>query len=157
MVKRVREQRERVRELSGRGHLPVFEVGDYVLAARVRKPGRVPKFVQTWTGSWRDVPGGPEHVRVVEDIVTGETKEVHVVRMRPYADSSLVGGAEVREVFKITKHQGGFEIADVISVGKDPARVGEYRVKIAWVGPEDEESTWGPMSTVCADATKYLD
>ena len=31
----------------------------------------------------------------------------------------------------MTKHQGEFEIADVISVGKDPARVGEYRVQIA--------------------------
>ncbi|CAM9669740.1 unnamed protein product [Ascophyllum nodosum] len=126
VVKRVREQRECVREVSGHGCLPVFEVGDYVLAARVRKPGRVPKLVQTWTGPWRVVSGGSEHVRVAEDIVTGETKEVHVVRMRPYADSSLVVGAEVRELFEMTTHQGEFEIADVISVDKDPARVGEY-------------------------------
>ena len=125
VVKRVREQRARVRERSGRGHLPMFEVGYYALVARVRKPARVPKVVQTWTGPWCVVPGGSEHVRVVEDIVTEETKEVHVVRMRPYADSSLVAGAEVREVFEKTKHQGEFEISDVISVGKDPARVGE--------------------------------
>ena len=68
------------------------------------------------TGPWRVVPGGSEHVRVVEDIVTGETKELHVVRMRPYADLSLVVGAEVRKVFGMTKHQGEFEIAGVISV-----------------------------------------
>ena len=73
MAKRVREQqRERVRELSGRRHLPVFEVSDYVLC-------RVLKLVQTWTGPLRLVPGGSEYVRVVEDIVTGETKEVVVV------------------------------------------------------------------------------
>ena len=141
VVRHVREQRERVREVSGRGYLPVFEVGDYILVARVRKPGRVPKLVQTWTRPWRVVPGGSEHVRVVEVIVTGEIKEVHVVRMRPYADSSLVVGAEVREVFEITKHQGEFKIADVISVCKDPVRVGEYRVQIAWVGLEGEEPT----------------
>ena len=58
VVKRVREQRARVRELSGRGHLPMFEVDEYVLEARVRKPGRVPKLVQIWTGPWRVVPGG---------------------------------------------------------------------------------------------------
>ena len=110
----------------------MFEVGDYVLVARVRKPGRVPKLVQIWTGLWRVVPGGSEHVRVVEDTVTGETKEVHVVRMRPYADSSLVVGVEVREVFEITKHQGEFDIADVISVGKDPVRVGEYADRVGW-------------------------
>ena len=79
VVKRVREQRECERELSGRGFLPEFEVGDYVLVARVSKPGRVPKLVQTWIGPWRVVPGGSGHVHVVEDIVTGETKEVHVV------------------------------------------------------------------------------
>ena len=45
VVKRVHEQRERVLEMSGRGHLPVFEVGDYVLVARASKPGRVPKLV----------------------------------------------------------------------------------------------------------------
>ncbi|CAN0399820.1 unnamed protein product, partial [Ascophyllum nodosum] len=134
-----------------------FEVGDYVLVARVRKPGRVPKLVQTWTGPWRVVSGESEHVRVLEDIVTGETKEVHVVRMPPYADSSLVVGAEVREVLEMIKHQDEFEIADVISVGKDPARVGEYRVQIAWVGLEDEEPTWEPMSTVYADAPRYLE
>ena len=157
MVKRVREQRERVRELSGRGHLPVFEVGDYVLMARVKKLGRVPKLVQTWTGPWRDVPGGLEHVGVVEDVVMKETKEVHVMRMRPYVDLSLVVGAEVHYVFEMTKHQREFGIADVISVGKDPVRVGEYRVQIARVCLEGEEPTWEPMSTVYADASRYLE
>ena len=47
VVKRVREQRARVRELSGRGYLPVFEVGGYVLGTQVRKPSRVPKLVKT--------------------------------------------------------------------------------------------------------------
>ena len=93
----------------------------------------------------------------MEDIVTGETKEVHVGQMHPYADSSLVVRAEVCEVFEMTKHQGEFEIADVIIVGKDPARGGEYGVQIAWVGLEDEEPTGEPMSTVYADAPKYLE
>ena len=61
VVKRVREQQERVRELSGRGQLPVFVVGHYVFVARLWKPGRAPKLVQTWTRLWRDVPEGSEH------------------------------------------------------------------------------------------------
>ena len=95
-----------MRELSARGHLPVFEVGDYVLVARVRKLGRVPKLVQTWTGPWRVMPGGSEHFCVMEDTVTRETEELHAVRMRPYADSSLVVGAEAREVLERAKSQG---------------------------------------------------
>ena len=117
----------------------------------------MPKVVQTWTGPWHAVPGGPEHVRVVGDIVTRQTKEVHVVRMRLYADLSLVVRAEVRVVFEMTKHQGKFEIADVISDGKAPARVQGYRIHIAWVGHEDKEPTWEPMPTVYADAPKYLE
>ena len=60
----------------------------------------------TWTGPWRVLQGDSTHVYVVADIVMGETKEVHVVRMRAYVDSSLVIGAEVKDVFEITKHQG---------------------------------------------------
>ena len=67
----------------------------------------------------------------MEYIVTGETKEVHVARMRPYAESSLVVRAGVRELFEMTKHQGKFEVADGIRFGKDPARMEEYRVQIA--------------------------
>ena len=129
VTKRVREHRECVRELNGCEHLWLFLVGDHILGARVRKPGRVPKLVQTWTGPWRLVSRGSEHVRVMEDIATGETKEAHVVWMRPYADSSLVLGSEVHEVFEMTKHRGEFDIDDVIIIGKDPARVGEDRCK----------------------------
>ena len=104
-----------------------------MLVARVRKLGSAPKLVPTWTGPWRVLQGGSTHVYVV-DIVTGETKKVHVVRMRAYADSSLVIGAEVKDVFEISKHQGAYEMANVVDVGKDPERPGEYRVVIAWVG-----------------------
>ena len=54
-------------------------------------------------------------------------------------------------MFERAKHPGEFEIADVINVGKGPARVGEYRVQIAWVGLDDGEPTWEPMSTVYAE------
>ena len=44
----------------------------------------------------------------------------------------------------------------MISVDKDPARVEEYRLKITWVGLEDKKPTWKSISTVYADAPKYL-
>ena len=56
---------------------------------------------------------------------------MHVVRMRPHAESSLVVRAEVRELFEMTTHQEKFEVANVIRFGKDPARMEEYRVQIA--------------------------
>ena len=74
------------------GSMPNFEVGDYVLVARVRKLGSAPKFVTASTGPRRVVSGGSPRVYNVQDIVTGETKEVHVVRMRAY--TGLVRGDE---------------------------------------------------------------
>ena len=89
--------------------------------------------------------------------MTGETKEVHVVRMRAYADSSVVIVAEVKDVLEITKHQGAYEMADVVDVGKDLERPEEHRVQVTWVGLEDEEPTWEPVSTIYEDNSKYLE
>ena len=61
--------------------------------------------------------------------------------MRAYADSSLVIGAEVKDVFEISTHQGAYEMAEVLDVGKDPDRPGEYRVQVMRVGLEDEKPT----------------
>ena len=91
---------------------------------------------------------------VVENNVTGKTKEVHAVQMRAYAESSLVIGAEVEDAFEIFKHQGEYEMADVVGIGQDPERPEEYRVQVTWVGLEDEESTWEPVSTIYEHAPK---
>ena len=48
---RVAAGRERGRKESSAGlELPTFEVGDYVLYARVRRSGVTPKLMATWTG-----------------------------------------------------------------------------------------------------------
>jgi len=60
-------------------------------------------------------------------------------------------------IFEISKHQGVYEMADVVDVGKDPERPGEYWVRIAWVGLEDEDPTWEPVSMTYEDAPKYLE
>ena len=36
-------------------------------------------------------------------------------------------------------------MVDVVYVGKNPERPGEYRLRITWVGLEDEEPTWEPV------------
>ena len=79
------------------------------------------------------------------------------MRMRAYGDSSLVITAGVKNVFEISKHQGAYEMDDVVDVGKDSERPGEYRVRIAWFGLEDEEPTWEPVSTMYENAPKYLE
>ena len=50
---RAAAERERRRKESSAGlELPNFEVGEYALYARVRRPGVTPKLMPTWTGPW---------------------------------------------------------------------------------------------------------
>ena len=49
-LERVRAARDRKRVAASAGSMPNFDVGDYVLVARVRKLGSAPKLVTPWTG-----------------------------------------------------------------------------------------------------------
>ena len=92
----------------------------------------------------------------VQDIVTGETKEVHVVRVAVYADSSLAVGAEVQGLFEMTKHQGEHEIQDILNIDEDPLKARDYKVQVAWVGLDDENPTWKPVEVMFKDVPKFL-
>ena len=46
----VRASRKRKRAAASVRQMPEYEVGDYVLMARIRKLGSVPKLMTTWTG-----------------------------------------------------------------------------------------------------------
>ena len=154
VLERVRAARDRKRVAASAGSMPNFEVGDYVLVARVRKLGRAPKLATRWTGPWRVVSDGSPHAYNVQEIVTGETKEVRVVRMRAYADSSFAVGAEVQGLFKMTKHQGKYEIQDILNIGEDSLKAGDYKVQVAWVGLDGKDPTWEPVEVMFKDVPK---
>ena len=52
----------------------------------------------------------------VEDIVMGRSREVHIVRMRSYADAALNVTAQLKEVFNNRKSQGGFDTERIEAV-----------------------------------------
>ena len=51
------------------------------MVARVRWQGSIPKLVSTWTGPWRILTVNKLHVYGVQNIVTDEIKDVHVVHL----------------------------------------------------------------------------
>lgn len=52
-------------------------------------------------------------------------------------------------MFEATKHQGEFEITDIVDIDEDPVREGEYVVQVEWVGLNPaEERSWEPVSTI---------
>ena len=116
---RVRAARDRERVAASVEGMSNFEVGHYVLVTRVRKLGSALKLVTTWTVTWRVVSGGSPHAYSVQDAVTGETKEVRVVRMHAYANSSLAVGANVQGLLDTTKHQSEFETQNILNIGED--------------------------------------
>ena len=64
----------------------------------------------------------------VQNIVTGETKEVHLVRMHAYAVSSLAVGAEVQGLFEMAKHEDEYEMKDILNISEDPLKAEDYKV-----------------------------
>ena len=87
MQERVAAEREgRRKESSAVLELPNFEVGDYVLYARVRRPGVTPKPIATWTGPWRVVGTHHPHLFEIPNIVSGRVHTACVARRRFCAD-----------------------------------------------------------------------
>ena len=55
--------------------------------------------MSTWTGPWRVANDDKEHVYAVQHLVTAELRDVHVARVRFYADDQLEITGEVLKVF----------------------------------------------------------
>ncbi|CAN0145198.1 unnamed protein product [Hapterophycus canaliculatus] len=104
---RVAAERKRRRKKSSEGlELPNFEVGDYVLYARVRRPGVTPKLMATWTGPWRVICAHHPHVFEIQNVVSGRVNTSHVARLHFCADSQLNVTADVKNVFQHAFKQG---------------------------------------------------
>ena len=69
------------------------------MMARVRRPGLTPKLVSTWTGPWRIITADKVHLYGVQNIVTDEENDMHVVRLRFYAEKELEMTAALKEMF----------------------------------------------------------
>ena len=94
VLDKVQANRGKQRVATSRGSLTNFCVGDYVLVARVRRSCSTPKLLMTWTGPWRVLVAQRSHVYGVQNIVSGEVRDVHVARMRFYPDAALEITAE---------------------------------------------------------------
>ena len=81
------------------------------MVARLRRPGSTSKLVSTWTAN-------KVHVYGVQNIIAGEVKCVHVVRLKFYADKDLVMTAAVKEVFQYAFTQSEFEMAEIVDISE---------------------------------------
>ena len=87
----------------------------------------------------------------VQHLVTAELRDVHVARMRVYADDKLEITGELLKVFQQLENRGEYHMR-IISAIKRAATGDEFVVKVAWEGLQEAKSTWGPVSRVFYDA-----
>ena len=78
MAHRVQVIRAASRRRESKGAQPEFAVGDYIVMARVRPPGKTSKMMPTWTGPRRVIDASSVHVYQVQDIVSDKVTNVQV-------------------------------------------------------------------------------
>ena len=84
-------------------------------------------------GLWRVANDDKDHVYAVQHLVTAEPRDVHVVRMRVYADDKLAITGELLKVFQLLENQGEYHIRSIDAPAIKWAASGdEFVVKVAW-------------------------
>lgn len=74
----------------------------------------------------------------VEYLVTDQRPQVHMARMRPYANASLDMTEELKEGIARIKGEGDLLMADMINVGQ--LGDGSYSRLVEWIGLQREPS-----------------
>ena len=105
----------------------------------------------TCTGPWRVMVAQRPHVYIVQNIVSGEVRDVHVARMPFYADAALVITAEPKDIFQHAFMQGEFEMAAIVDMANAENGSG-FEVEVEWVGFDKEENTLKDLAKIW-DAT----
>ena len=71
VLDKVKANRSKQHATTSGGNLPNFNVGEYVLEARVRCSASMPKLLMTWTGPWRVVVAQRPHLFGVQKSYQG--------------------------------------------------------------------------------------
>ena len=86
--------------------------------------------------------------------MSGDVRDVHVARMKFYADRDLHLTAELKDVFQQTFAQGYVEMSDILELAE--ADDGSFIALVDWVGFEEDERTWEPVENIWRDAPECL-
>ena len=146
------DSHERVRAQPGRkrkpqpGEQPVdFDIGSYVLLAQRGDKQRRDKLAVRWRGPARVIDFVGPLVAKVEDLVTGETSEVHCSHLKRYADRDLVVS---KQLVSFAAHScAGFVVRALLDHRLTPVA----EVLVSWEGYTSEDDTWEPLAVILAD------
>ena len=103
---RAKRNHEGQRQAASRGQLPNFAVGNYVMAARVRKRSSTLELVSTWTSTASRI------------LSRAKFKDARVVHFRFYADKDLELTVALKEVFQHAFTQAEVEMAGIVDISE---------------------------------------
>lgn len=149
-----KDARDSARQAQRAVHEVDFDVGDFVLRAwQVRRAGD--KLLTNWKGPYRVTKRYDDlcNVFAVQDLITGQTVDVHATRLKRYHDASLKVTEELKEA--ILQNQQGFEI-ECIKVHRYNETMAEWEMLVAWFGFAAEEDTWEPIMALAQDAPNIV-
>lgn len=104
---------------------------------------------------WRVVTAEQKHVYSVQNIFSGQVRDVHVARLRFYSDSELEITSGLKDVFQHSYTQGVFEMEALINIGEAHDGSG-YNIRVRWAGFGEDEDTWEPLKTLWDDAPQFV-
>jgi hypothetical protein len=119
-----------------------FDVGDFVLVATTHVSD---KLEARWKGPFRITRVIHDKVYEVEDLISNNRKEVHVVRLRLFNENHL----DVKIKEHIQYHSQSFEVSNILEERLN--NNGNKEVLVQWRGFEVEEATWEPLEKILED------
>ena len=120
-------------------------VGDYVVVARTKGPRT--KMSANWVGPRRIVQILSDFIVRVEHLLTEETEDVHVSRIRLYADSLVGTEVQMKQIADFTDR-----VWYAVEKIKDLREVqGEFEVLVSWKGLSTSGDSWEPLNIMYED------
>jgi hypothetical protein len=150
-VKEAKEQQQKRNEkTSEKFQFPNFEIGDFVMYARVTK-SPLGKLMPTWIGPYRIIDTISDWVYKIENILTKEIVEAHIQKLRFYDNETLNVTEDIRTF--VQDSTSLYEIEDFLGIKEEEDGL---KILVKWLGFSEEESTWEPMQDIYSAVPKMV-
>ncbi|OWY95775.1 hypothetical protein PHMEG_00034139 [Phytophthora megakarya] len=124
-----------------------FDTGDFVLYADVWQHTRS-KLRVKWCGPAQVVDTVSNWIFVIQNLVTGQKKEVHASRLKFYADDTLNVSEDL--LLHIAHNSEG-HVVDCLLEARYNRQEKRQEIKVHWRGLSEHEDSWEPADVLLQD------